>query len=92
MLQRASIKPESHVASPLLLELAGSRVQHGTPFFEFGRDLAERCGSKHESPLKFFIGMMLVTNIYEIRVFGELIPVFLMAFLLIIIKVTRADA
>jgi hypothetical protein len=31
----------------------------------------------------FFIGMMLVANIYELRLFGELIPVVLAAFVLV---------
>ncbi len=34
----------------------------------------------------FFIGMMFVGNVYEIRIFGELIPVFLMAFLVILME------
>lgn len=37
----------------------------------------------------FFIGMMFVGNIFEIRIFGELIPVFLMAFLLILKEIFR---
>jgi hypothetical protein len=32
----------------------------------------------------FFIGMLLIGNIYELRIFGELIPVFLTALLLIL--------
>jgi hypothetical protein len=33
--------------------------------------------------------MMFVGNIFEIRIFGELIPVFLMAFLLILKEIFR---
>jgi hypothetical protein len=34
--------------------------------------------------IPFFIGMMFVSNIYELRVFGELIPLFTTAFILIL--------
>ncbi len=37
----------------------------------------------------YFIGMMFVANIYELRIFAELIPVFLMAFILILNKLLQ---
>jgi hypothetical protein len=33
--------------------------------------------------------MMFVANIYELRIFGELIPVFLLAFILIVCELLR---
>lgn len=38
----------------------------------------------------FFIGMMLVGTIYELRIYGELIPVFLMALFLIGTELMRS--
>jgi hypothetical protein len=37
----------------------------------------------------WFTGMMFVANIYELRIFGELIPVFLLAFILIVCELLR---
>ena len=39
----------------------------------------------------YFLGMMFVGSIYEIRIFGELIPVFLMAFLVILKELFKSQ-
>ena len=39
----------------------------------------------------FISGMMIVGNIYELRIYGELFPVILSAFILIVIKLVSSD-
>jgi hypothetical protein len=38
-----------------------------------------------------FAGMMFVGNIYELRIFGELLPIFLAAFFLILFDLLKAS-
>jgi hypothetical protein len=40
----------------------------------------------------FFLGMLFVANIYELRIFNELIPVFLAAFVLIVHELMKRSA
>lgn len=55
-------------------------LNHGriTQARKFARPRARLIGG-----LPIFVGMMLVANIYELRLFGELIPVVLAAFVLV---------